>query len=500
MTATVLLTRRFLAEYSRRPVNLVLLVVVPLIFVTLAAGALAEFADLLGGINETDLLASPTAGWAAAFLAGVAGFFHVLGSREADRRLAAAGMGAARVVAGRLASGLILAILASGAAIGALALRTGISDPLRVIAGTIMFATIYFGIGVTIGAVTRSEVNGSLIVIFVWMLDVFLGPAMAGADVRITRLFPSHFATLLMLDAASGHAGPLGNRGWALAWTIGSLVVAAAVFGVTTSNRRARRPNARRRQGWRRLSAGLKFGIRDYRRNIALWVLLVLLPAFFITLSFAVTPDNLAPVEIVEDGAAVVILVSLMDVHGAIMVPITIGFLAGLAGMFVVQGSLEADARLVLAGFRTREVLAARFGVIALAALLTTVVALATTAIDFSPANWIWFAAGNGLVAATYATVGVLVGAVFGRLGGLYIMFLLPFIDVGLAQNVMFSAAPPEWGRYLPGRGAVRLLVDAAFTPTFDQPGSLLLAAAWLIGLAAAAAAIFRHIAEPKRT
>jgi hypothetical protein len=466
-------------------------------------------------------------------------------------------MGAGRIVTGRLASGLALALVAAGAAIGALALSTGISDPLRVIAGTVMFAVIYFAIGVTVGALTRSEVNGSLIVIFIWMFDVFLGPAMAGSDVWVTRLFPSHFVTLVMLDATSGHAGPLGDLGWALAWTVGALLIAVAVFGATTTNLRIRRSNRRRWAGWRRLHAGavfgatttnlrirrsnrrrwagwrrlhagavfgatttnlrirrsnrrrwagwrrlragLKYGLHDYRRNIAMWVLLVLVPILFITLSFYVTPDAPAPVELVEGGVASIQIVSMSDLHGAIMVPITIGFLAGLAGLFVVRGSLEADARLAVAGFRAREILASRLGVIALAALLTTAAALAVTAVDFTAANWVWFGIGNILVAVTYGMVGVLVGTLFGRLGGLYIMFLVPFIDIGIAQNIMFSAAPPSWGLVLPGRGSVQVLVDGAFTPTFDQLGALVLAVVWIAGLVAASAAVFRRIAEPGR-
>jgi hypothetical protein len=126
-------------------------------------------------------------------------------------------------------------------------------------------------------------------------------------------------------------------------------------------------------------------------------------------------------------------------------------------------------------------------------------VSLAITAVDFAPQSWVWFAAGAGLVAATYGTVGVLVGALFGRLGGLYVMFLLPFIDIGIAQNIMFSAAPPQWGNALPGRGAVRVLVDAAFTSTFDQTSSLLLATGWLILITAAAAAVVHRIARPTR-
>ncbi len=486
----LLLTRTFLTEFGRRPLNLVLLVVVPVLFVALTAGALADFAEAIGGIGDPELLAGPTAGWAAAFLAGVSGFFHVLGARAADSRLVVAGMSRTRVLVARMASGTVLALVAAVGALVALAVRTGISDPARAVGGTLMFALIYLGVGVFIGAVVRSEVNGSLIVVFVWMLDVFLGPAMGGSDVIVGRVFPSHFVTLVMLDAVSGHAGPLGDLGWALAWMVGALGLAALVFWANTGPVRvidhARRPGA-----WRRLTAGLKAGLTDYRRNRAMWVLIVLLPIFFISLSFTVTPDQPTPVELLEGGERGIQLLSMADVHGAIMVPITIAFLAGLAGLFVVQGSLQADGRLVLAGFRIREVLAARLGVIALAALATSAVSLAITAVDFTPADWTWFVIGNLLVGATYGLIGVLVGAAFGRLGGLYVMFLLPFIDVGLAQNVMFSAAPPDWGAYLPARGAVRILVDAAFTPTMDELGALLGATGWLLVIVAAAAWVF---------
>ncbi|NIR36137.1 MAG: ABC transporter permease, partial [Actinobacteria bacterium] len=80
----------------RRPLNLILLVAVPVIFVTLSAGALAEFAELVGASAGSAGVTSATASWAAGFLAGVAGFFHVRSSAGADRRLAAAGLGTGR--------------------------------------------------------------------------------------------------------------------------------------------------------------------------------------------------------------------------------------------------------------------------------------------------------------------------------------------------------------------------------------------------------------------
>lgn len=82
----------------------------------------------------------------------------------------------------------------------------------------------------------------------------------------------------------------------------------------------------------------------------------------------------------------------------------------------------------------------------------------------------------------------MLIGPVVGQIGGLYLMLLLPFVDVGLAQNAMFDIAPPAYAGYLPAHGAVRVLLDAAFTPSFDQWSGLLLGVAWLAGLCIAAA------------
>lgn len=494
---TGVLTWRYLTEYARRPLNLVLLVVVPVIFVALSAGAIADFARILGGEASLGQLEAATAGWAAAFLAGVAGFFHVTGSRDPDRRLAGAGSNTAQVVTARVASSTVLAAVASSGALLALAVRTDLTDPGRAVGATIMFAVIYLAIGITVGSWARSEVNGSLLIIFIWMFDVFLGPAMGRTESLITRFFPSHFPTLVMLDAATTHAEPLGDLGASLAWTIGAVAIAVVSLLVTTrpiSNSHSRHVVG----GWTRTWTGLRYAWKEYRRNIALWVLLVGLPLFFITLSIAVTPDDPAPVELVENGHASISILSMTDVHGAIMVAITVAFLAGLAGLFVVLGSAEGDRRLVLAGFKPREVLASRLGVITLAAILVSAVSLAVTAASFEPEVWVTFAAATLAVAITYALIGVVIGPLVGRVGGLYLMFLLPFLDVGLAQNIMFDAAPPSWAVWMPAHGAVRVLIDGAFTPTFDEAGGLMLTMAWLLGLGAAAAAIFHRTSAPR--
>ncbi len=140
----------------------------------------------------------------------MAGFFHVSQSHDADRRLAVAGAGAGAVVASRLVSTMALAMVASAGALVALAVRTDVAGTGWVIGATALSAVIYAGFGVLVGAVVRSEMNGSLIVVFAWIFDVFFGPAMGGSG-PVLRLFPLHFPTLVVTDVASGHGGALGD-------------------------------------------------------------------------------------------------------------------------------------------------------------------------------------------------------------------------------------------------------------------------------------------------
>jgi hypothetical protein len=491
MTATLALSGRWMVEYWRRPLNVVLLVAVPVIFVTLSSGALADFADILGGAADVGDVEAASAAWAAAVLAGVAGFFHVSQSRAADRRLAVAGLGAGGVVASRLISTLTLAAMASAGALVALAVRTDAATTGRVIGATTLSAVIYAGFGVLVGAVVRSELNGSLIVVFAWIFDVFFGPAMGGTA-TVLRLFPLHFPTLVVTDVTSGHGGAQGDLGWSLLWATGSVVVAAVALMVTT------RPHERatriRSPAGRRIAVALRAASRQLRRMPVMWILIVGLPVAFISTSIAVTPDDPTSVELVEQGQRALSTISMADVHGAIMVPITIGFLASLAGLFVILDSAQADRRLSLTNYRPLEILGVRMAVIAAAALVAAVAAIAVTAVSFDAVSWSLFIGANILVALTYATIGVIVGPLFGRLGGLYVLLVLPFIDIGLAQNAMFDALPPPWAKFMPAHGAVRVMMDGAFTSSFDETGALLLAVGWLLVLTATAVLVFRRV------
>ena len=105
------LVRRFLADYARNPVNLLVLVLVPVAFVAGAAGSLAQLARLLSGTMEPGAaMQTVTAGWAAAFIAAIAAYFQIRAARSADRRLVLAGLPAGRLAAARAVTGLATSV------------------------------------------------------------------------------------------------------------------------------------------------------------------------------------------------------------------------------------------------------------------------------------------------------------------------------------------------------------------------------------------------------
>ena len=182
--------------------------------------------------------------------------------------------------------------------------------------------------------------------------------------------------------------------------------------------------------------------------------------------------------------------------HAATMVPVTSAFLAGLTGLFIVTGSGAGDRRLVLAGFRPREVLAGRLGIIGVATVLTTAIGVVVSGGLYAPRQWTVFVGSNLLIALTYAMIGVLVGPLTGRLGGLYLILLLAFIDVGLGQNIMVPGGPPAWGGFMPARGASRVLIDGSFTGRFDEVRYLLLGLGWLVVFTIATVMVYQRRTE----
>lgn len=477
---TLLLTRCFVADYARNPVNLIVLGVVPLVFVVFAAKSLADAMELIGG-QIGPALETTTAGWAAGFLSSLAMYFQVRSARAADTRMLLAGLSRGRLIAARASTGLLLAAMVSAVALTALVVRTGIDSPGRVITGTFMFALIYLAIGALIGVAISNPVNGAVVILFIWMVDVFFGPGGSGGTMVLARFFPTHFVTLWMVELPSGHAGRAGDLGIALIWVVGAIVVAGVVLAVGS------RTAGRGQRSRGRLATALRFGITDLRRNPVLLVLLVIVPVLFVLLAEATTPARDLILGVSDDGGTVNTAYWFPEVHAGTMTPIAIASLAAIAGMFVVVDAAAGDARLRLAGYPARTVVAARVGVVAVAVVVISVAALAVTATVFDALQWVGYAAANLLLGMTYALVGVIIGPLFGRVAGVFMAFLIAFLDLGIAQSPMLRPEPEPWALLLPGYGWTKVLLDTGLTTHFDQTGPLLAGLAWLAALFTAA-------------
>src|SRR3546814_2713609 len=135
--------------------------------------------------------------------------------------------------------------------------------------------------------------------------------------------------------------------------------------------------------------------MREYRRNRVLWVLLVGVPAAFIGLAIAVTVDEPGPVSLVDGARQFTAMLSQRRMHAATMAPVTSAFLAGLMDLFIVTGPAAGDRRLVLAGYRPREVLDGRLGVISAATVVTVTAAVAVAGSWSPPQQWVIYAGAN---------------------------------------------------------------------------------------------------------
>jgi hypothetical protein len=212
-------TLAFTREQLRTPFVLVLLVAVPIGFVVAAAGVLGEFGRALGGDLAGDAAAALGAGWSAAFIAGAVGFFQATSAHEADRRLALSLLGGLRVAISRIGAAVALAVVASAAGFVALLGRAGVAHPIHAAAAVLSFALIYLAVGVLIGSLIHAPLEGSLTVVFVFLVDVFSGPGMAQ---DASPLSISRKAADVLIAAATGTGSPAAD--W---WKLGAVVAAS---------------------------------------------------------------------------------------------------------------------------------------------------------------------------------------------------------------------------------------------------------------------------------
>lgn len=232
-----------------------------------------------------------------------------------------------------------------------------------------------------------------------------------------------------------------------------------------------------------RVLTATAMAFRDQRRRPLLVILLVFLPAYVIARSIAITEAT--PQQVGLPGGDL-ITSTMQDIHGGVMAGNVIAFVCGLVGVFVMQSALQGDRRLVVAGFRPGEAIAARLVVVAAATALVVTVSAIVTALYFDPGSWVQFVGGLILVGLIYAALGALAGAVLDKLAATYLILFLAMTDLGIVQNPMFGDGNPDGlAVLLPGYGPNQIMVEGAFSSGFQAEAELFLSLGWAAALTA---------------
>ena len=239
-----------------------------------------------------------------------------------------------------------------------------------------------------------------------------------------------------------------------------------------------------------RTGIATRMALRDQLRRPLVIILLVLVPAYVVIRSVAVTEPEPRRIEL---PAGVWITTTMRDLHGPEMAKMSVAFVAALVGVFVMQSALQADRRLVIAGYRRRQVLAGR-GIVILAAVgIVTGVAAIVTGVAVPVVSWPPVIAALLLTGLTYAAIGAIAGAVLDRLAATYCILFLALTDFGVVQTPMFHPKPTSWAPLLPGYGATRVMLDGTYASAFRAWPELGIALGWTAAAGGVAYLILRR-------
>jgi hypothetical protein len=221
-------------DQRRRPLVLILLVIVPAYVITRSIAttqATPRRLDLPGGVQITttmrDLHGAVMAGTVIAFVAALVGVFVMQSALQGDRRLVVAGFHAGEAIFARLAvlTAATTLVVAVSAVVTAFNFTPASWPPL--LAAYLLTGLIYAAIGALVGAILE-KLAATYLILFVVLTDIGIvqNPMFGnGTPGRWAALLPAYGPSRMMIDGAfstSFHTGSalLGALAWLAVLTL----------------------------------------------------------------------------------------------------------------------------------------------------------------------------------------------------------------------------------------------------------------------------------------
>lgn len=233
-------------DQGRRPLVLVLLVLVPAYIITRSIAETLptpRMIELPGEVTVLttmrDLHGAGMGGMTVAFVAALVGVFVMQSALEGDRRLVLAGFRPGETVLPRLA--VLVAATAVVTAVAALVTAVNFTPASwpPFLAGLVLVGLIYGGLGALVGAVL-DKLAATYLILFLVLSDVGVvqSPMFHTSPGEGAWLLPGYGPSLLMYEGAFSQSFQAGGElALSLAWLVAVAVAVAIVLGRAVSPR-----------------------------------------------------------------------------------------------------------------------------------------------------------------------------------------------------------------------------------------------------------------------
>jgi len=205
----------------------------------------------------------------------------------------------------------------------------------------------------------------------------------------------------------------------------------------------------------------------EMRRSRIALILFFVIPSVFYAVILLITTHRPIAFRLASISLKSLITVSQRDEAMVFIGLAAVGVLTSFLALHLTQKHAEVNRRLVLAGYRTTELLVSKFlALVAVIALVGLYVG-AITPIFFKPLRFGPVLLGFMMAGYVYGAYGMLVGAIFRReLEGILFIVLLANLDIGWLQNPIyyFEAQNKAVIRSLPAYFPSQLSMVSAFT------------------------------------
>ena len=190
-----------------------------------------------------------------------------------------------------------------------------------------------------------------------------------------------------------------------------------------------------------KIITGLLMTLRMLFRQKIVVILLLIIPAFFLSIVELTTSERMLPFQLASLNDDVFINISEKGISIIFFAVASTGFLVSFLALNLIQKNYVVNRRLIICGYNPIELLTSFLLTLFLVIVLISVYVGILTNAFYTIDHLFRFIFGLILIGFVYGSYGLVVGSLIkGELEGILMVVLLVNIDVGWLQNPLFYA------------------------------------------------------------